>query len=130
MTLLAYDTLLGGATQAEKLSQIERTVEHNRVVDEQALALLRSMGTGTEAANATAKGAVGLSKRPTDRELTDAIDGLFEGLDEGTPSSVDQTAGKPVVPVQAAAVKGDLIEAAKEQPAGEQQKADGKADSK
>lgn len=81
---LSYDTLLGGAQQAHKIDQIERTVEHNRLVAEESLALLKKLDANVQTSVPHGDGK--LSKQPTQRELTDAINGLFEGLDDGAPA--------------------------------------------
>lgn len=80
-SLHIYYTLLGGADQNQRLAQVESTVEHNRKVGEQTLALLTEMHN--EAAQSAAQAGDALSKKPTQRELSEALDGLFEKLPEG-----------------------------------------------
>ena len=91
--LLFYDTLLGGAQQAKKIDQIQSTVEHNRLVVEESLALFKKFEANVHAPVPHDDGK--LSKLPTQRELNDAINGLFEGLEEGAPAGGDSSAPKP-----------------------------------
>lgn len=79
--LHTYYSSLGGAEQSERISQIEATVEHNRQVGEETLAVLTRIEA--EVSDRAIQSGNTLSKKPTQREITDAIDGLFEGLDEG-----------------------------------------------
>lgn len=81
-SLHLYYTLLGGAEQNRRLAQVESTVEHNRLVSEEALDLLKQMRT--EASEHTVQGDAPLSRKPTQRELSDALDGLFEKLPDTT----------------------------------------------
>lgn len=83
-SLHVYYTLLGGADQTRRLAQVESTVEHNRQVGEQTLALLKQMQT--EGAGRSTQGDSALSKKPTQRELTDALEGLFKKLPDETES--------------------------------------------
>lgn len=80
-SLHTYHTVLGGADQARRIAQIEATVEQSSNVSEEILTLLKSM----ESENAELGLSAGdkISKKPTQRELTDAIDGLFEKLGAG-----------------------------------------------
>lgn len=90
-SLGAYYTLFGGAAQQEKIAQIERTVEHNRIVAEETLAVVKKISA--DQLLAPAKKYEDVSKIPTQRELNDRIDGLFDGLDEGAvPASQDGAA--------------------------------------
>jgi hypothetical protein len=130
-SFLAYDTLLGGAAQTEKLSQIERTIEHSRLVGEESLALLKTIQPKANGAGAEARASAELSKQPTQRELTDAIDGLFNGLDEGAPSAVEAAAGKPDEQAQAAAqMKATVQEAVSAEKDVDSQKASNEAETK
>nr|WP_192963333.1 hypothetical protein [Pseudomonas fluorescens]CEK42139.1 hypothetical protein PQBR57_0186 [Pseudomonas fluorescens SBW25] len=87
-SLHTYYNLLGGADQVHRLAQVESTVEHNRQVGEETLALLKQLQTDTVQRAARADDA--LSKKPTQRELSDALDGLFEKLPEA-----GETAAQP-----------------------------------
>ncbi len=80
--LHTYYSSLGGAEQYRRIAQIEATVEHNRLVGEEVLAILKRIEV--EVADSAVQGDKALSKKPTQREISDAIEGLFEGLDEGT----------------------------------------------
>lgn len=73
--LQAYHSVLGGADQQQRLAQIEKTVEHSRQVSEQALALLTKIEG--DQAERVAQSNHPLSKKPTQRELSEAIDGLL-----------------------------------------------------
>lgn len=77
----AYHSLLGGADQQERLTQIEKTVEHSRQVSEQALALLtKFQGESSERLLQSNRA---LPKKPTQQQLSEAIDGLLsDGSEE------------------------------------------------
>lgn len=86
-SLHTYHTVLGGADQARRIAQIEAAVEQSSNVSDEILTLLKSM----ESENAELALSAGdkISKKPTQRELTDAIDGLFEGLGEGDAETTE-----------------------------------------
>lgn len=94
-SLHTYYNLLGGADQVNRLAQVELTVEHNRLVGEQTLAVLKEIQA--QGAERAAQEADALSKKPTQRELSDALDGLFESLPEGSTatSSPEKAAEAP-----------------------------------
>ncbi|KQW19865.1 MULTISPECIES: hypothetical protein [Pseudomonas] len=89
--LHTYYNLLGGAEQNQRAAQIETTVEHNRQVVEQTLAVLTRIEASIT--DRAAQGGNALSKKPTQREINDAIDGLFEKIDDGSaPAKNDASA--------------------------------------
>ncbi|MPQ69373.1 hypothetical protein [Pseudomonas sp. MWU12-2323] len=90
---LSYGTLLGGTQIRQKVDQIELTVEHNRLVAEESLALLKKFDANVQTSEP--HGDIKLSKQPTPRELNEAIDGLFKGLDEAAPAGTDTPGTKP-----------------------------------
>ncbi|HDS1721832.1 hypothetical protein NPS53_07960 [Pseudomonas putida] len=125
-------TLLGGANQTAQIAQLAATVEHSRqvgeqtlMIGEQALALLKSeVLTRVKAEQARAlmnpptaesierairevQAQDKLSAKPTQRELTDAIDGLFEKLPEKAESgdTVADSAGEQEKPSEPAGAK-------------------------
>ena len=104
-SLHIYYTLLGGAEQNRRLAQVESTVEHNRLVSEEALDLLKQMRA--EVSEHTAQGDAPLSRKPTQRELSDALDGLFEKLPDATEldispvSTVSESVPAPSEPASA-----------------------------
>lgn len=79
--LHTYYSSLGGAEQNRRIAQVEATVEHNRLVGDEILAIMKRIEG--EVADHAVQGDKALSKKPTQREISDAIEGLFEGLDEG-----------------------------------------------
>lgn len=112
-------TLLGGANQTAQIAQLAVTVEHSRqvgeqslLIGEQALALLKSevvnrvkaeqaralmnppSAEAMEHAIRAAQAEDKLSAKPSQRELTDAIDGLFEKLPETAESGGNDAAGE------------------------------------
>lgn len=85
-SLHTYYNLLGGADQVHRLAQVESTVEHNRQVGEEVLALLKQLQADTAERAAHADDAH--SKKPTQRELSDALDDLFEKLPTASGTAV------------------------------------------
>ena len=86
--LHTYYNVLGGAEQNQRAAQIETTVEHNRQVAEQTLAILARIEASIT--DRAVQGGNALSKKPTQRELNDAIDGLFDKInDESAPAKND-----------------------------------------
>lgn len=101
-SLHIYYTLLGGAEQNQRLAQVESTVEHNRVVGEQTLVLVTQMHRQT--ADAKDQRGAALSQQPTQRELSDALDGLFVKLPEaGDSDAAAPAAAQPNEPTASAA---------------------------
>ncbi|MCF5371233.1 hypothetical protein [Pseudomonas syringae] len=92
-SLQAYYTIFGGAAQMEKIAQIERTVEHNRIVGEETLAGVKKISA--DQLMAPAKKYKDVSKIPTQGELNDQIDDLFNGLDEGVAPALQDGATVP-----------------------------------
>lgn len=104
-SLHTYYNLLGGADQGHRLAQVEFAVEQNRQVSEQALALLKQLQSDT--AQRTAHADDALSKKPTQRQLSDALDGLFEKLPAAseTAAQPDNAADAPASEQQDAGVQ-------------------------
>ena len=108
-SLHVYYTILGGADQNRRLAQVESTVEHNRLVSEEALELLKQMRA--EVSDHTVQGDAPLSRKPTQRELSDALDGLFEKLpDEVALDLIPASAESPPASSEPTSVGQEGIE--------------------
>lgn len=114
-SLHMYYTLLGGAEQNQRLvqveasvAQVESTVEHNRMVGEQILAAL--MQNKADRADHAARGGDALSNKPTQRELSDALEGLFEKLpDQAEPVAAESVPTEPADQAQTALASGQKL---------------------
>lgn len=100
-SLHTYYSILGGSDQNIRMAQIELTVEHNRKVVEETLAILKQ---NQEDGNVNkTRSQAPLSKKPTEREFDQAIDGLFEGLDTaGADESAQVAQARAFVEAQTA----------------------------
>lgn len=84
--LHTYYSVVGGSDQSDRIAQIEKTVEYNRKVSEETLILFKQLHSGM--GNHTANHSAPLSENPTQRELTEALDSLFEGIEEPSPAEM------------------------------------------
>lgn len=91
-SLHTYHTLMGGGLQGEQLSQILQTAEHTRMNVEEMLA--RQKEIQDEIAKRGAGTTTELARQPSQRQLTQAIDGLFEGLPEGDAAQARTPSGE------------------------------------
>lgn len=90
--LHTYYNVLGGAEQNQRAAQIEATVEHNRQVGEQTLAVLTRIEASIT--DRAVQGGNALSKKPTQREINDAIDGLFDKIDDSSAPAKNDAAAE------------------------------------
>ncbi|MFL1449435.1 hypothetical protein ACI77O_13640 [Pseudomonas tritici] len=116
-TLHVYYTLLGGADQVQKVAQIELTAERTRQVAEESLATVKQISdamnrfTNGQTAYAPQPSGTVLSPKPTQRELDEAITGMFEDVADIEPTEAMIASDSTAKAVYVAPTKPQVVPA-------------------
>ncbi len=92
-TAFTYHSLLGGADKLDKIEQIETTVEHSRIVNDEVLAVLKKIEVKLdEVAKPVAPSIPALTSGRAHNQIDAAIEGLFDSI--GEPVDAEKTANE------------------------------------